>query len=160
LQRASQWRTRPRPRRAGPVSWRLFAGADESDSLKRFAGPGPRNSPPLPRDFGNGMPSSLAPRFGAGPFLSGGASWYTFARSRPRVVRIRWCRPRVKHGRGLFSRLHLCVSDRKMGRKGDPQVRRRGHEQKKGAARERMPSLRRDRLCRRRAADKDRTLCP
>ena len=31
---------------------------------------------------------------------------------------------------------------------------------KKGAARERMPSLRRDRLCRRRAADKDRTLCP
>ena len=63
--------TRPRPRRAGPVSWRLFAGADESDSLKRFAGPGPRNSPPLPRDFGNRTSSSLAPRFGAGPFFVG-----------------------------------------------------------------------------------------
>jgi hypothetical protein len=46
LHRASQWPTRPRPRRAGPFSCRLFAGADESDSLKRSAGPGPRNSPP------------------------------------------------------------------------------------------------------------------
>ena len=58
------------------------------------------------------MSSSLAPRFGVGPFLSGGAAgpgWLN-----PVVL------ARVEHGRDLFSRLHLCVSDRKMARKGDP----------------------------------------
>ena len=95
-----------RPRRAGPFSWRLFASADESDNLKRSAGPGSRNSPPLPRDFGNRTSSSLAPRFGAGPFLSGGASWYTFARSRPQGGSNPVVLPRVEHRRGLF---HACT---------------------------------------------------
>jgi len=59
---------------------------------------------------------------------------------------------------GLFLCLHLCVSDRKMGRKGNPQVTRWGHEQQTGAARERMPILPRDRLRCRGAADNDRAL--
>jgi hypothetical protein len=36
--------------------------------------------------------------------------------------------------------LALCVSDRKMARKDDPQVTTRSHEQRTGAARERMRS--------------------
>ena len=106
MHRASQWPTRPRPRRAGPFSCRLFAGADESDSLKRSAGPGPRNSPPAAARLRERHVILLGPAVRRGAFFVGRRIVVHFCSqpapggSNPVVL------ARVEHGRGLF---HACT---------------------------------------------------